>query len=156
DWTVGEEVVLVSPGYLRNLADPALGLDSLPTRMSEYRNLPNTEQGDYGGVHINMSIPSRACYLIAEGLTAEGLGTSIGREKTEEIFFRALTTYLQASSSFLDARVATLQAAEDLYGEGSTEVSAVEAAWDAVEVTEADVGVPDDQTPTPTEPVSRA
>ena len=154
DWTVGEDITLVSPGYLRNLANPVIGLDSLPTKMSEYRNLPNTEQGDYGGVHINMSIPSRAAYLIADGLTTEGLGNSIGRDKTERIFFRALTTYLQASSQFLDARVATLQAAEDLYGTGSTEVSAVQAAWDVVEVTEGNVGAPDDQTPTPTGPVS--
>ncbi|MDL1963778.1 MAG: M4 family metallopeptidase [Deltaproteobacteria bacterium] len=154
DWTVGEDITLVSPGYLRNLANPALGLDPLPTKMSEYRNLPNTEQGDHGGVHINMSIPSRAAYLMAEGLTAEGLGTSIGRDKTEKVFYRALTTYLQASSNFLDARVATLQAAEDFYGAGSTEVCAVRAAWDVVEVTEGNVGTPDDQTPTPTEPVS--
>ena len=154
DWTVGEDITLVSPGYLRNLGNPAIGLDPLPTKMSEYRNLPNTEQGDHGGVHINMSIPSRAAYLIAEGLATEGVGTSIGRDKTERIFFRALTTYLQASSQFLDARVATIQAAEDLYGAGSTEVSAVQAAWDVVEVTEGNVGAPDDQTPTPTEPVS--
>ena len=154
DWTVGEGVTLVSPGYLRSLANPALGLDPLPTKMSEYRNLPNTEQGDHGGVHINMSIPSRAAYLMADGLTAEGLGTSIGRDKTERIFFRALTTYLQASSQFLDARVATLQAAEDLYGAGSTEVTTVQASWDAVEVTEGNVGTPDDQAPTPTDPVS--
>jgi bacillolysin len=154
DWTVGEDVTLVSPGYLRSLANPALGLSSLPTRMSEYRNLPNTEEGDYGGVHINMGIPSRAAYLMADGLTAEGLGTSIGRDKTERIFFRALTTYLQASSQFLDARIATLQAAEDLYGAGSVEVSAVQASWDEVEVTEGNVGAPEDQTPTPTDPAS--
>ncbi|MBW2738450.1 MAG: M4 family metallopeptidase [Deltaproteobacteria bacterium] len=154
DWTVGEEITLVSPGYLRSLANPALGLDPLPTKMSEYRNLPNTEQGDHGGVHINMGIPSRAAYLMADGLTAEGLGTSIGRDKTERIFFRALTTYLQASSQFLDARVATLQAAEDLYGAGSTEVSMVQASWDAVEVIEGNMGTPDDQAPTPTDPVS--
>ncbi len=153
DWTVGEEITLVSPYYLRSLANPALGLDPLPTKMSEYRNLPNTEEGDYGGVHVNMGIPSRAAYLMAEGLTAEGLGTSIGRDKTEKIFYRALTTYLQASSQFLDARIATLQAAEDLYGAESAEVSAVRASWDAVEVTEDNVGAPVDQTPTSTDSI---
>jgi len=153
DWTVGEDVTLVSPGYLRSLANPALGLDPLPTKMSEYRNLPNTQQGDYGGVHVNMGIPSRAAYLMAEGLTAEGLGTSIGRDKTERIFFRALTTYLQAYSQFLDGRIATIQAAEDLYGTDSTEVSAVQASWDAVEVTEENSGAPEDQTPTSTESI---
>lgn len=155
DWTVGEDVTLASPGYLRNLANPALGLDPLPTKMSEYRNLPNTEAGDWGGVHINMSIPSRAAYLIAEGLTAEASGTSIGRDKTEKIFYRALTTYLQSSSGFQDARVATIQAAEDLYGEGTTEAAAVKAAWDVVEVGEGgSTNLPDDVSPTPTEPIA--
>ena len=150
DWTIGEDVTLVSPGYLRNLANPALGLSAQPTKMSEYRNLPNTEAGDWGGVHVNMSIPSRAAYLMAEGLSAEGLGTGIGRDKTEKIFYRALTTYLQSSSDFQDARVATIQAAEDLYGDGSAEVAAVKAAWDSVEVGDGTV-TPDDAEPTSTE-----
>lgn len=152
DWTVGEDVTIASPGYLRNLANPALGLSALPTKMSEYRNLPNTEAGDWGGVHVNMSIPSRAAYLMADGLSAEGMGSSIGRDKTEKIFYRALTTYLQSSSGFQDARVATVQAAEDFYGEGSSEVAAVKAAWDAVEI--GDGGTPDDTGPTPTETVT--
>ena len=150
DWTIGEDVTLLSPGYLRNLANPALGLSALPTKMSQYRNLPNTEAGDWGGVHINMSIPSRAAYLMADGLSAEGLGARIGRDKTEKIFYRALTTYLQSSSDFQDARVATVQAAEDLYGEGSAEVAAVKAAWDGVEVADGTV-TPDDADPTSTE-----
>ncbi|PID40569.1 MAG: hypothetical protein CR984_02525 [Proteobacteria bacterium] len=155
DWTVGEDVTLASPGYLRSLSNPAAGYSSLPAKMSEYRNLPNTEDGDWGGVHINMSIPSRAAYLMAEGLTAEGGGTSIGRGKTEKIFYRALTTYLQASSGFQDARVATVQAAEDLYGAGSAEVSAVKLAWDGVEIYESGGGgTPDNNDPTPTDPIS--
>ncbi|QTA92761.1 M4 family metallopeptidase [Desulfonema magnum] len=151
DWTVGEDVTLQSPYYLRSLVNPALGVSSLPTKMSEYRNLPNTEDGDNGGVHINMGIPARAAYLVAEGLSAEGLGSSIGRDKTEQIFYRALTTYLQASSQFLDARYATIQAAEDLHGAGSPEVGAVQAAWDAVEVYDGNIGTPIDQNPTSTD-----
>jgi bacillolysin len=152
DWTVGEDVTLVSPGFLRDLAHPERGLTPLPTKMSEYQNLPVDE--DYGGVHINMSIPSRAAYLIAEGLTTEGLGTAIGRDKTEQIFYRALTTYLTASSNFADGRSATLQAAEDLYGAGSAEVTAVGAGWDGVEVFADGGGAPDDPSPTPGDPVS--
>ncbi len=158
DWTVGEGVTLKGQGYLRNLANPELGFPALgkplPSKMSEYRNLPNTKSGDYGGVHINMSIPSRAAYLMAEGLTAEGTGTSIGREKTEKIFYRALTTYLQASSQFLDARRATIQAAEDIYPSDQTVVGAVQSAWDIVEVIDENIGAPDDQKPTPTDTVA--
>ena len=136
DWTVGEDCTVATPGYLRSLADPSKGLSPQPGHMDDYQNLPASEAGDYGGVHVNSGIPNRAAYLMAEGLSSEGLGTSIGRAKTEQIFYAALTTYLVASSQFIDARRATIQAAEDLYGAGSVEVTGVIAAWDAVGVTE--------------------
>ena len=149
DWTLGEDCTKRSPFYLRNMANPALGLSRQPTKMSEYRQLPQTKEGDNGGVHVNSGIPNRAAYLIAEGLSLESLGTSIGREHTEKIFYRALTTYLTQSSQFLDARRATISAAKDLFpGE---EVS-VARAWDVVEVTD-NIGNPT-PTPTPTDPVA--
>ncbi len=134
DWLMGEDCTVATPGFLRNMKNPAQGLSPQPTKMSEYQNLPNTAQGDNGGVHINSGIPNRAAYLIAEGLSAEGLGTSIGRTKTAQIFYRALTVYLTASAQFVDARRATIQAATDLYG--AAETQAVTAAWNAVEVTD--------------------
>ena len=154
DWTVGEDCTISSPGYLRNLADPSLGLSSLPATMSDYRNLPNTEDGDWGGVHINMSIITRAGYLMAQGLDVEGGGTSIGRAKTAEIWYRALTTYLTAYSQFSDARSAMIQAAEDLYGAGSPEVAAVQAAYDTVEIFGSGGVPPDPDEPTPGDEVS--
>ena len=42
DWLLGEDCVLVAPGYLRNLADPAQSLNPQPTKWSEYQILPNT------------------------------------------------------------------------------------------------------------------
>ena len=146
DWTIGEQVTLAPPFYLRNLADPSDGVNPLPTKMSEYRNFPVDQ--DHGGVHVNCGIPARAAYLMAEGLSAQNLGTSIGRDKTEQIFYRALSVYLTQASNFLDAREATIQAAQDLYG--AREAGSVQAAWDVVEV--AGDPQPDDQTPT--DPVS--
>ena len=146
DWLIGEDCTAAEPGYLRNMKNPALGLSSQPARMSEYRNLP--VDTDNGGVHINSGIPNRAAYLLAEGL-----GSSIGRSKTEQIFYRALTEYLLRQSNFLDARHATIQSAEDLYGTGSAESLAVASAWDAVEVIDGSVGLPDDTSPTSTDPV---
>lgn len=148
DWLVGEDITLAAPGYLRNLANPADGLQPLPTKMSEYQNMPIDE--DHGGVHINCGIPSRAAYLVAEGLAAEGLGTSLGRDKTEQIFYRALLHYLTQGSQFSDARDATIQAAQDLYG--AQDAASVQAAWDAVEVFGDQA--PDDDDPTPADPVS--
>jgi bacillolysin len=155
DWLMGEDITIPAPGHLRDLVTPANSLDPLPGKMSDYQNLPNTEEGDFGGVHVNCLIPAHAAYLMAEGLTAQGLGSSIGREQTEQIFYRALTAgYLLPYSQFLDAREATLQAAEDLYGAGSSAVAAVQAAWDAVEVVPGGVGNPNNRTPTPTDPAS--
>ncbi len=130
NWTVGDGCVKNGP-YLRNLANPALGRSPQPTKMSEYQQLPQTK--DNGGVHVNSGIPNRAAYLIAEGLSAEGLGTSIGREHTQKIYYRALTTYLLQSSQFIDARRATIKAAQDLY---PADVAAVTKAWDVVQVTD--------------------
>ena len=150
DWTVGEDCTIPSPGYLRNLANPAQGLSALPRSMSEYRNLPNTEDGDWGGVHINMSIASRAGYLMAEGLSSG----SIGRAKTAAIWYRALTTYLTPYSQFTDARNAMVQSATDLHYATSPEVAAVKAAWDTVEVYGDDNSQTDPTIPTPGDIVS--
>src|SRR5699024_12652119 len=86
-------------------------------------------------VHINSSSIYKAAHLITEGgtnleLTVEG----IGKDKTEDIFYRTITHYLSASSDFDDMRQAAIDAAEDLYGEDSAEVETVKAAYSAVGV----------------------
>ena len=154
DWLVGEDCTIASPGYLRDMQNPSNGLGGQPTHMDEYQNLPNTPSGDNGGVHVNSGIPNRAAYLIAEGLSTESLGTSIGRADTEQIYYRALTIYLTQSSQFIDARRALFQAAEDLHGQGSIQSQAVATAFDAVGITDNGTTTPPDTTPTPTDPIS--
>ena len=129
DWTLGEDCYLPAPGFLRSLANPNLG--GQPAHMDEFLRLP--AHVDNGGVHFNSGIPNRAAYLLAEGLTNEGLGASIGDEKTEQIFYAALLM-LTRNADFLDAREATITAAGLLYGEESVEVSATALAWDSVGV----------------------
>jgi bacillolysin len=60
------------------------------------------------------------------------IGQEIGREKLGQIYYRALTVYLTSNSDFSDARQAVVQSAIDLYGEGSEEVNAANAGFDAV------------------------
>jgi Zn-dependent metalloprotease len=55
-------------------------------------------------------------------------------ERMERIFYRAFTQLLTPGSRFSDARRATLQAAADLYGAGSSDRAQVELAWTAVGV----------------------
>jgi len=154
DWLLGDDITIPSPGHLRSMSNPADGLSPQPTRMSEYQNLPNTDAGDHGGVHVNSGIPNQAAYLIAEGLTAESLGTSIGRGDTERIYYRALASYLTASSTFLDARNALVQAATDLFGDSSVQVAAVNDAFDVVEIASGTTSDPGDTSPTDTDTVT--
>jgi bacillolysin len=136
DWFLGEDCFLTAPGYLRNIQNPNLGFGGgQPAHMSDFLQVPTSQ--DHGGVHTNSGIPNRVAYLMAEGLSDEGLGQSIGREKTEQIFYRALLM-LTANADFFDARVASEAATEMLYGEGSSETVSVAAAWDAVGILESD------------------
>lgn len=115
---------------MRSMSQPETGLDPQPSTMDEYENMPNSEEGDYGGVHVNSGIPNHVAYLMAEGLGEK----SIGREEMGEIFCRALIHYFTRGTDFTDARLATIQSAKELLGEGSKEEAAVRVAWDAVKV----------------------
>lgn len=125
DWLMGEDVY--TPGKdgdgLRSLSNPEQY--NQPAHMNAYQDLPNTEQGDYGGVHINSGIPNKAAYLTI---------SKIGKEKSEAIYYRALTQYLSSNASFLDAKFALKQAASDIYGANSTEEQEVVNAWNSVGV----------------------
>jgi len=130
DWQMGEDITnpnYISSGALRSLSDPNNGGTSLqspgwqPKTMAQYQSLPNTPQGDNGGVHINSGIPNYAFFLIA---------SDIGKDKAERIYYRALDAYLVKSSQFVDLRNAVVQSANDLYG--TSEVNAANAAFDAV------------------------
>ena len=95
-----------------------------------------------GDPHYNSTIVSHAFYLAIEGgrnltsgLTVQGVGAA-NREQIEKAFFRALTVLMPSSSTFALTRVATIQAARDLYGTGSSADRAVTQAWDAVGVQE--------------------
>jgi len=61
--------------------------------------------------------------------------TGIGREKAEQIWYRALTAYFVSTTNYQQARGYTLAAAADLYGKCGTEYRAVQRAWTAVDVT---------------------
>jgi Zn-dependent metalloprotease len=56
------------------------------------------------------------------------------REQIEKVFYRGFTSFLAPSATFSQARAATIQAARELYGQGSAAESAVIQAWNAVGV----------------------
>lgn len=70
-WLIGEGVfntAKINAKALRTFKnelaydDKLIGKDQQPKHMSNFKNLPNTSDGDWGGVHINSGIPNRAFY----------------------------------------------------------------------------------------------
>ncbi|GAB4184150.1 MAG: hypothetical protein Kow00108_21700 [Calditrichia bacterium] len=133
DWKMGEDVYTpgISGDALRDLQDPNMGVynpnnpfgGGQPEHMDEYANLPNTQQGDWGGVHINSGIPNKAFYNIA---------STIGNTAAGRIYYRALVNYLTQYSDFADLRNAVLQACSDLYGTGDGKYTAIQNGFAAV------------------------
>lgn len=124
-WQIGEQAY--TPGIagdaLRYLDDP--GRNGLPTRyIDRYQGT-----SDSGGVHINCAIPEHAFYLLAMG---DAQMTGIGTRAAEKIWFHALDRYMFSHTDFAGARVATLQAAAELYGAPSVEYGAVATSWSRV------------------------
>jgi bacillolysin/thermolysin len=150
DYLIGEDISrAVAAGALdgdRSMENPELFRQ--PDHYSRYRRLPATEEGDWGGVHVNSGIPNQAFYLAIEGgrnrtsgVTVQGVGAA-NREQIERVFYRAFTTLIPSSANFSMARIATIQAARDLYGAGSAVERAITQAWDAVGVTNTSSNVP--------------
>ena len=67
-------------------------------------------------------------------MTVQGVGGA-NREQIEKVFYRVFTLLLPSTANFSMARIATIQAARDLYGAGGAVERAVTQAWDAVGVT---------------------
>lgn len=131
DWKIGEDVTktTLSPsGALRNMSDPHnLGSSSDDFWQPRHLSEMYIGEGDNGGVHINSGIGNYAYYLFA---------TAITKEKAEQIFYRALTSYLTSKTQFIDLRIAVIQSAKDMYGESSNEAIEAGKAFDAVGIYE--------------------
>lgn len=159
NWTIGEGAIIPTP-YLRSLKNPN-SIDLIGQIKSETGTLyidlrqPDTYLGerwqntsdisqDYGGVHNNNGVPNYWFYLLTEG----GSGTNdldleydvmgIGIQKSEQIIYHTITSYLTPASNFNDAYYATLSATEALFGANSDEWWAVKNAWYAVGVNQTD------------------
>ena len=123
DWLIGSRL----PAAFRDMKTPSN--KGLPGKMSEFVKLPNTDAGDHGGVHINSSIVNKAFYQLAAGLP-----NALGLIPAERIFYRALTVHLLAQSQFIDARLAAITSATELFGAGSAQAVRTAEAFDSVEI----------------------
>jgi len=161
-WVMGDDIER-RDGYigLRVMSDPkSVGLPD--TYLGDYWY---TRGSDNGGVHYNNGPFSYWFYLISEG--GSGVNdngdaydiSAIGIQKAEQIAYRIESVYMTPDSEYADARVYAIQAAEDLYGEGSNEVIQVTNAMYAIGVGDPYDGEPadggdDDDTEAPTAPTN--
>jgi bacillolysin len=131
-YTVGKDLAVPSGPFTRPIANPL------------QMNYPDhyTRRNIGSSPHFNSTIASHAFYLAVEGgtnrtsgMTVQGVGAA-NREQIEKVFFRTLTTLLPSNSTFALTRMATIQAARDLYGGNSGAERAITQAWDAVGVQE--------------------
>jgi Zn-dependent metalloprotease len=131
DWLIGAEVF--TPGIdadaLRSMKapgkaydNPTFGRDPQPDHMNKYVNLPDTDEGDNGGVHINSGIPNKAFYLTAIGICGYAW------EAPGHIWYEALKAS-NISTEFQEFADTTYAKAGILYGADSLEQQAVLAAW---------------------------
>ncbi|NUS39799.1 MAG: M4 family metallopeptidase [Lysobacter sp.] len=142
DYEIGEMIYMSNPGQakaLRYMYNPNLDGSS-----------PNCYSSGIGSldVHYSSGVANHFYYLLAEGSGAKTWpngnygsptcnGSSIagiGRAAAQQVWYRALTVYMTSSTNYAGARAATLSAAADLYGAGSTQYATVAAAWSAVSV----------------------
>lgn len=99
-----------------------------------------TGTADNGGVHTNSGVQNHWFYLLSNG----GSGTNdigdqfnvsgIGRFDARQIAYRGLDLYLTSSDQYVDAREASIRAANDLYGSCSNQAIQTGKAWYAVGV----------------------
>jgi Zn-dependent metalloprotease len=134
DWIIGEGLFtskvngvgirsMKNPGSAYD--DPLLGKDPQPGHMNDYVQTTS----DNGGVHINSGIPNKAFYNVAMSLGGNAW------EKAGKIWYLALRDKLGANDDFYAAAKATIDVAEELYGENSTEHGIVKKGWEDVGIT---------------------
>jgi Zn-dependent metalloprotease len=136
DFLIGEKININGNGTpLRYMDDPSKDGAS-------YRCWSSSVPGS--DPHYSSGVGNHFFFLLANGSGQSTYGSSptcngstvtgIGRDKAAKIWFNALDHYMTSTETYAKARLDTVQAATDLYGASSPEVTAVKAAWSAVSV----------------------
>ncbi len=139
DYFIGEEFDLANHQGFRRMDDPDSDGSSVNCWSSGVGNLD---------VHYSSGVGNHFFYLLAEGSGNKTIGgrqhssttcngstvVGIGPSDAGKIWYKALTAYMTSSTNYAGARTASLNAARDIFGTGSTQYNAVAAAWSAVNV----------------------
>ena len=134
-WKIGEDITSGGIG-LRDMSNPTAFSNPDTYGGNNYF----TGTADNGGVHTNSGVANYWYYLLVSG----GSGTNdvpnaysvsgIGFTDAAKIAFRALTVYFTPTTNYANARLLTIQAAKDIFGDCSNQVIQTTRAWYAVGV----------------------
>ncbi len=140
NWTIGEDIMISRP-FLRSMINPNITRDP-DTYKGTFWKAADCEtpddSNDKCGVHSNSSVQNRWFYLLANGgagVNDKGKAYSvsgIGIDKATKIAYRNLMYHLEENATYENAVTYSLQAAEDLFPNSTTEYTAVKNAWYAV------------------------
>lgn len=99
------------------------------------------ETNNYCGIHQNSGVGGKWFHLLVAGGEQNGQRVyGLGYQDAGDLIFRTITRYLEPRSDYRDARLASIQAAIDLFGRCSNQVAQVRNAWAAV-----GLGAPNEQ-----------
>ncbi len=147
DWLIFEDTWLkASAPAWRNMIDPTNGglwnpadpiTSVLAGHQPSHYSVRYTGASDNGGVHINSGIINNLFYLLTVGGTHTVSGitvTGIGQAAAEQMLFRCQSVNLvgHPTATFLDFRVAMLDACLDLFPTDLVKLSQVKNAFNAV------------------------
>ncbi|WP_406384116.1 M4 family metallopeptidase [Streptomyces sp. NBC_01618] len=140
DYLIGEKIDINGNGTpLRYMDKPSKDGAS---KDAWYSGIGNVD------VHYSSGPANHFFYLLSEGSgakvingvsydspTSDGLPvTGIGRDKAEQIWFKALATKFTSTTNYAAARTGTLAVAGELYGTASAEYKSVADAWAGINV----------------------
>lgn len=129
-WKIGEDFT-TSGGGIRDMSNPN------PFANPKYYKGVSWYAGtsDNGGVHTNSGVQNYWFYLITDGVKGVNEKSqsfkidSLGVTDASRIAYRNLSVYLTKNSQYSDARIYSIKAAADLFGQCSKHVVAVTNAW---------------------------
>ena len=129
NWEMGEDLSGVP---IRDMSDPTRF--NQPAHMNNFRQLPDTRPGDWGGVHINSGIHNKAAFNLITSRSAAGarLFTAVDSAR---MFYITLAHHLSRTSEFVDSRRGVILAARSLFQTDARldeKIAAIEAAFDQV------------------------
>jgi len=129
-WLIGEGIFTkkVKGKALRTFKDelayndPEIGVDEQPKNMRNYQDLPNTEDSDYGGVHVNSGILNHAFYQFCMISNLKSF------EQPQKIWFQTYKL-IKPNTNFNQFAKATLTTTKKVYPNLQT---SLKDAWNKV------------------------